>query len=407
MVVMRMIASVLRPPRSSKQVFSLEHTRAVVESILGSGMHLARVRSIANGVAGVLNASKISIAAVGRAYAGLAGVQRKSGVKQVDRLLSNQGVKLEQVLPRWVQFVAGDVSELLIAVDWTDFAHDDHTTLYAALIPRGGRGGRATPLLWQTVRKSELKRQRTQLELAFVERLHASIPDGVRVEIVADRGFGYQQLYALLSSLGWDYTIRFRENVLLVEGPGPALAAAAYVPANGRARKITGVGVTRRGFPVPAIVLVRRKNMKEAWCLATTRTDDDARAVLDTYSRRFTIEETFRDTKDPTFGMGLSATHIRDPEKRDRLLLLLAMAHTLLTLLGVASEESGLDRTLKTNTSKRRTLSLFNQGILWYEALGAPATRAEQLAQLLTAYEAVLRRHSALAQLLAFDEVVP
>lgn len=257
------------------------------------------------------------------------------------------------------------------------------------------------------MRKSELKRQRTQLELAFVERLHASIPDGVRVEIVADRGFGYQQLYALLSSLGWDYTIRFRENVLLVEGPGPALAAAAYVPANGRARKITGVGVTRRGFPVPAIVLVRRKNMKEAWCLATTRTDDDARAVLDTYSRRFTIEETFRDTKDPTFGMGLSATHIRDPEKRDRLLLLLAMAHTLLTLLGVASEESGLDRTLKTNTSKRRTLSLFNQGILWYEALGAPATRAEQLAQLLTAYEAVLRRHSALAQLLAFDEVVP
>ena len=401
-----MIASALRPPRSAKQVFSLEHTRTVVESILGSGIHLARARSIANGVAGVLNASKISIAAVGRAYAGLAGIHRKSGIKQVDRLLSNQGVELEQVLRRWVQFVVGDTSELLIALDWTDFAHDDHTTLYAALVPRGGRGGRATPLLWQTVRKSELKRERTKLELALVERLHAIIPSGVRVELIADRGFGYQQLYALLSTLGWDYTIRFRENIVLHEGTGPALAAAAYVPANGRARKLVGVRVTRRNFAVPAIVMVRRRNMKEAWCLATTRAEDDAKAVLDTYARRFTIEETFRDAKDITFGMGLSSTHIRDPNKRDRLLLLLAVAHTLLTLLGVASEESGLDRTLKTNTSKRRTLSLFNQGILWYQALGEPATRSEQLLQLLTAYEAVLRRHSALAQLLAFDEVV-
>ncbi len=58
-----------------------------------------------------------------------------------------------------------------------------------------------------------------------------------------------------------------------------------------------------------------------------------------------------------------------DAQKRDRLLLLLAVAHTLLTLLGATSEESGLDRALKTNTSKRQPLSLFNQGLLWYCAM--------------------------------------
>jgi len=56
------------------------------------------------------------------------------------------------------------------------------------------------------------------------------------------------------------------------------------------------------------------------------------------YSRRFTIEEVFRDTKDLHFGLGLSATHIRDERRRDRLLLLVAIGHRLLTLLGAASE---------------------------------------------------------------------
>ncbi len=79
------------------------------------------------------------------------------------------------------------------------------------------------------------------------------------------------------------------------------------------------------------VVLLTDRGFKEAWCLAT----------------RFTIEETFRDIKDNHFGMGLSATHIHDAGRRDRLLLLAAIAHALLTLLGAAREEAGLDRYLK------------------------------------------------------------
>lgn len=56
------------------------------------------------------------------------------------------------------------------------------------------------------------------------------------------------------------------------------------------------------------------------------------------YGRRFTIEEAFRDTKDARYGLGLSATHIRDPFRRDRLLLIGAMAMALLTCLGAAGE---------------------------------------------------------------------
>ncbi len=109
------------------------------------------------------------------------------------------------------------------------------------------------------------------------------------------------------------------------------------------------------------------------------------------YGRRFTIEETFRDTKDLHFGMGLSATHIRDAQRRDRLLMLVAAAHTLLTLLGAASEASGLDRYLKVNTVKRRTLSLYRQGLYWYQCL--PTMREEWLRPLMAAFDRIVREH--------------
>ena len=66
--------------------------------------------------------------------------------------------------------------------------------------------------------------------------------------------------------------------------------------------------------------------------------------------------------KNLRFGLGLSATHIGKTDRRDRLLLLAAIAQALLTLLGAAGEACGLDRLMKTNTSKKRTMSLLNQG---------------------------------------------
>jgi len=61
--------------------------------------------------------------------------------------------------------------------------------------------------------------------------------------------------------------------------------------------------------------------------------------------------------------MGLSDTRIGTPERRDRMLLVSAIAIALLTLLDAAGEAVGHDKWLKTNTVKHRTLSLLNQGL--------------------------------------------
>lgn len=383
-----------------KTLFGLDHTRILLEDVFGEDLHLARVRSMANGVAGVLGATMASVAAIGRAYAGLAGIETKSGIKQVDRLLSNEGVALDEVLPLWVKHVVGETKSIVVAMDWTDFDDDDHTTLCVSLMTTHGR---ATPLAWKTVKKSRLKNKRTHFELEMVKRMHDWLPSGTNAEWLADRAFGYQELYELLGSFGWDYTIRFRENILVRHGEGPSLPASAHVPANGRVCKLVNPEVTNQQCKIPAVVFVKRKGMKQAWCLAVSRAQGDGSESVRTYSRRFTIEETFRDTKDITFGLGLRATHIRDADRRDRLLLLIAIAQTLLTLLGAASEASGLDRTLKANTVKTRTMSLLNQGLYWYGCLGRPTMRQEWVDRLLGAYERILREHRYLAEILLFD----
>jgi hypothetical protein len=369
-----------------------------LEKVFGEDMHLARVRSLANGVAGVLNATVVSIAAIGRAYAQLAQVETKSGIKQVDRLLSNEEVKLEDVLPLWVQHVVGTTSNIVVAMDWTDFDDDDHTTLCVYLVTTHGR---ATPLAWKTVEKSTLKKKRTGHELKMVERLHDWLPASVNVTLMADRAFGYAELYELLGTYGWDYVIRFRENIIVAESDGDGVPAADLVLAHGRVRKIVDAKVTRKKSSVPAVVLVTRKGMKEAWCLATSLATADANEIVRAYSKRFTIEETFRDQKDITFGVGLRATHIADAGRRDRLLFLIAIAYTLLTLLGAASEDSKLDKTLKANTSPKRTMSLFNQGLYWYSSLDV--MRDDWLDRLLSSYEKIVRGHAFLAEILRFE----
>lgn len=398
MKILPLDAWLLPRGRSRRKLWTLEHTRYAMEQVFGEDVHLARVRSLANAVAGVLNAVVVTIAAIGRAYAQLAGVESKSGVKQVDRLLSNDGLALDELMPLWVRHVVGTTARIVLAMDWTDFENDDHTTLCVYLVTTHGR---ATPLAWRTVKKSTLKKRRTGYELDMVRRLHRWLPESVEITLLADRGFGYAELYEELGILGWDYVIRFRDNILIAEPGSDGVHAAELVPANGRVRKILDATVTRKRTAIPAVVLVKRKGMKDAWCLATSLANADANDIVKAYSKRFTIEETFRDTKDITFGLGLRATHIRDTARRDRMLLLIAIAHTLLTLLGAASEASGLDRTLKTNTSPKRTMSLFNQGLYWYQCLAD--MRDDWLERLLSAYEKILREHVFLCEILKFE----
>jgi len=214
------------------------------------------------------------------------------------------------------------------------------------------RHGRATPLLWLTVDKDELKDQRNDFEDLCLTRLKAILPEGVAVTILADRAPGSSPgVFEFLETLGFGYVIRFRGNVHVTAADGQTRLAADWIDEKGRARLLRGAELTAARHKVGAAVCVHAKGMKEAWHLAASDATASASQIVNLYAKRWTIEPGFRDTKDLRFGMGLSVLRIGDPQRRDRLLLLNALAILLLTLLGAAGESLGMDRSLRTQAA--------------------------------------------------------
>ena len=367
----------------------IETVRNFVSRVFSEDLHAKRVLSLADAALGVVTGASLGVAMIGHALAQARGLADKHAIKQVDRLLSNTGVVVWDLFAPWVREVVGSRREIVVAMDWTDFDADDQTTLALHLVIDHGR---ATPLLWLTVGKDELKNTRNDFEDLCLSRLKACLPDGVAVTILADRGFGDVKLFAFLESLGFDYAIRFRGNIQVAARNGETRLAADWVGKGGRARMLRDVEITAAQCKVPAVVCIHAKDMKEPWCIATSHRDASARQTVNHYSKRWTIEPGFRDTKDLRFGMGMSALRISDPQRRDRLLLLSALAVVLLTLLGAAGESLGLDRLLKSNTSKRRTHSLFRQGCLLYDLI--PNMPEHRLRPLIDKYAELLSQNS-------------
>lgn len=355
-------------------------------SLFAEDLHAKQVLSLSQCTLGVIHAASLAVHTIGIGMAQARGVNPKHAIKQVDRMLSNRGIDVWALFRLWVPFVLGGRREIVVALDWTEHDHDDQSTIAINLVTSHGR---ATPLIWKTVVKSSLKDNRNEFEDDVIRRLHEVLSAGVRVTLLADRGFGDQKLYRMLRELGFDYVIRFREIISVTDADSESRPAADWVPTNGQSRMIRDALVTQDRCPVPAVVCVKEAGMKDSWCLATSRTDLTGKQVVELYGRRFTIEENFRDTKDQKFGLGLSATHIRSPKRRDRLLLIAALAQTLLTLLGAAGEALGMDRLLKANTVKKRTHSLYRQGLHYYNAL--PMMRPERFAPLVEKFAELVR----------------
>lgn len=174
-----------------------------------------------------------------------------------------------------------------MSLDWTDFDADGHATLVLNSVTDHGR---ATPLLWKTVRSADLKNRRNDYEDELLQRLHDALPRTVRVTILADRGFGDQKLYAVLRHLGFDFVIRFRGCIYVTSAAGERRKAQEWLHPNGRLRELRGVGVTAEEAPVERVVMVHARGMKDAWFLASSRTDGTGAAIKRLYGRRFTIE---------------------------------------------------------------------------------------------------------------------
>ena len=185
----------------NRNVITVKRAGRLIDWMAGESLHAKRVQSVTNAVVGVVNAVSLSIHAIGAGLAQTSGLNAKHAIKQVDRLLSNPGVNVWALCAHWVPYVLGATREIVVALDWTDFDADGHSTIALYLVTAHGR---ATPLVWMTVPKARLKGRRNRYEDTVLLRLQEVLPPGVKVTILADRGFGDQHLYAYLTDLGFE-----------------------------------------------------------------------------------------------------------------------------------------------------------------------------------------------------------
>jgi hypothetical protein len=144
--------------------------------------------------------ASLAVNTIGQGLALARGRLPKHTIKQVDRLRSNAGINVDKLAERWIPYVIGQRSQIIVAMDWTDFDADDHATIMLSLISKHGR---STPLIWLTVDK--FKNHRNAYEYRVLVQLAEVVSADVKVMIVADRGFGDQKLYrALTKELKFD-----------------------------------------------------------------------------------------------------------------------------------------------------------------------------------------------------------
>jgi hypothetical protein len=75
-----------------------------------------------------------------------------------------------------------------------------------------------------------------------------------------------------------------------------------------------------------------------------------------------------------------------------------ALAIALLTLLGMAGEAVGSERTIKANTEKRRTYSLFTQGTIYHGLL--PGMKEREAEAMVGEFSELLSKYRAFKELL-------
>src|SRR5690348_11842672 len=213
----------------------IKDVRRFLDSVLSEDIHAKRVESLANGTLGVMTGASLAVSIIGRSLAQARGLLTKHAVKQVDRLLSNPGIEAWDIFATWVPEMVGSRTDIVVAMDWTDFDADGQATLALKLVTRHGR---ATPLVWLSVHKDELTDARNAYEDVALRRLAEVLPDGVTCTILADRGFADTKLFEFLGELGFDYVIRLKGNTRVGAADGTTRPAADWIGQGGRARKL-------------------------------------------------------------------------------------------------------------------------------------------------------------------------
>jgi len=328
----------------------------VVQWLRGAvpGMRLSRIKTLGSLVAAAMKMRGVGVLALGRSMEG--PVAAKHRIKRAWRFLRNEGVEQLEVSRGIFAQCAPRQGSIVVLCDWTDL------TPFQQLVFSLPRDGRSMPFLSVTISKMAGEGAMRSSEGKALALLAQIVPQGRRVIVVADRGFGNGRWLSHVKTWGWSYVQRIAGNLTVSMQDYDGAVEAMPIMRGAACRDWGATTLTKeRGLRVRCIS-VWASDAKEPWVLVTDLQDMPAAEVIRLYKRRMWIEATFRDLKNRTWGLSLDATRLSEAKRHDRLFLVVALAYALLSAFGAIAEHTKLANTLKANTVDYRVMSLARIG---------------------------------------------
>jgi hypothetical protein len=330
-------------------------------------LRLSQAKTLSVLVAATLSAMRLSLAGIGRELAAAENKAAKHTIKRVWRFIANPRIEPADIMPQVVNRLwrrrlkwhgkHPQRRPLLVSLDWTK-VRSLHVLMAAIVVQ-----GRALPFCWESYADKVQGKSQNALEQAMLLRIKAALPEGVRVVILADRGFRRAKLLETCQHLGLDYLIRICQDVMVQTHDWRG--NLKHLPVRrGMCRGFGDVSYRSDGLVKTNLIVRWKQGLKgdkdQPWYLVTSLPLGPQRAgkLSDLYALRFDIEELFRDAKNEHLGWSLAKTRIKRADRLDRLILVMAMAYLLLVALGLWCREHQDPRRWCTNRRKNE-LSAF------------------------------------------------
>lgn len=259
---------------------------------------------------------------------------RKTGDSQskeryISRALSNQLIDPLNVMKGYVPEVLKKLSAsgavIILIMDQSKIADD-----FECLMVSVRFCNRAIPLAWKVIETEGAIGFDVQREL--LDSVKKMLPSNVKILLAGDRFYGTSALVKWCQEADWSYRLRLKSNLILEhEGGEITTGEAAF-------RKIEALIKARfnKTDIQTNIGILHENGHPEPWIIAM-----DCRpsryTTLD-YGMRWGIEPMFSDFKSK--GFSITKTHLKHPDRIERLILVLSIALYWAVSIGMEPEKT-------------------------------------------------------------------